>query len=214
MILTIVIPGTDDTKKEPGSYTIPDGYPNSVPSPSPSPSLNPSPTPSPSPSSAPTASGDSHSPLPSPDPEPDNPNVPFASISPDHSGEVTPEVLQEIHDIISKHKNYECVECAAEIEAYLRKQGIHGEGIKLDTVKQRKQDDYIYDDSQPLKAASDYIVSENGHHEGIAIKINGEEKVFDNLHPDGVPTQQWMNNLTYFGKEYPGDDFRKSGYLF
>lgn len=148
------------------------------------------------------------------DPESYNPNVPFASNSPDQSGAVTPEVLQDISDIVSKHPNSKCVECAAEIETYLREKGIHGERIKLDAVKQVKEDDNIYDDSHPPKAAPDYIISTNGHHEGIAIKINGEEKVFDNLHPDGVQKQQWMNNLTYYSKVFGGPDFRKSGYLF
>ncbi|MCC5638052.1 hypothetical protein LC593_19880 [Nostoc sp. CHAB 5844] len=148
------------------------------------------------------------------DPEPYNPNIPFASNSPDQSGEVTPEVLQDISDIVSNHPNYKCVECAAEIEAYLREKGIHGERIKLDAVKQVKEDNNIYDDSHPPKAAPDYIISDNGHHEGIAIKINGEEKVFDNLRPDGVQRQQWMNNLTYHSKIFGGPDFRKSGYLF
>ncbi|NEU71428.1 hypothetical protein PI95_002245 [Hassallia byssoidea VB512170] len=148
------------------------------------------------------------------DPQPYNPNVPFASSLPDESGKVTPEVLQDIRDIVSPHENFQCVPCAGEIEAYLKEQGIHGERIKLDTVKQVDQDSLIYDDSNPPKAAPDYIISTNGHHEGIAIRINGEEKVFDNLHPDGVPREQWMNNLTYIGKLYRGDDFHKSGYLF
>jgi hypothetical protein len=148
------------------------------------------------------------------DPQPYNPNIPFASSSPDQSGAVTPEVLQDIRDIVSPHENLKCVECAAEIEAYLKEQGIHGERIILDTVKLVDQDNLIYDDSNPPKAAPDYIISTNGHHEGIAIKINGEEKVFDNLHADGVPREQWMNNLTYIGKLYRGDDFHKSGYLF
>ncbi|AFY41199.1 papain fold toxin domain-containing protein [Nostoc sp. PCC 7107] len=148
------------------------------------------------------------------DPEPYNPNIPFASSSPDQSGEVTPEVLQDITDIVNKYPNEYCVRCAAEIETYLKEQGIHGERIKLDTVKLRAADDFIYDNSHPPKAAPEYVISTNGHHEGIAIKINGEEKVFDNHHPDGVPREQWMNNLTYYGKEYRGDSFRKSGYLF
>ncbi|MEH2325379.1 MAG: papain fold toxin domain-containing protein [Nostoc sp.] len=148
------------------------------------------------------------------DPEPYNPNVFFASSAPDQSGKVTPEVLQDIRDIVSKHPNEFCVECAAEIETYLREQGIHGERIKLDTTKSVKEDDNIYDDSHPPKAAPDYIISTNGHHEGIAIRINGEEKVFDNLHPDGVPTEQWINNLTFISKELSGAKFRRSGYLF
>lgn len=149
------------------------------------------------------------------DPEPRNPNVPFASSLPDESAKVTPEVLQDIRDIVNNHPNGKCVECAAEIEAYLREKGIRGERIILDTIKQKEYDNYIYDDSHPPKAAEEgYIISDNGHHEGIAIKINGEEKVFDNHRPDGLERQQWMNNLVYPGKLNRGDDFRKSGYCF
>ncbi|MEH2312819.1 MAG: papain fold toxin domain-containing protein [Nostoc sp.] len=149
------------------------------------------------------------------DPEPYNPNVPFASSAPDQSAKVTPEVLQDIRDIVDPYKNKECVPCAAEIEAYLREKGIHGERIKLDAVKIVDEDSNIYDDSHPPKAEEDgYIISTNGHHEGIAIKINGEEKVFDNLHPDAVTRQQWMNDLTYHSKVFGQSDFRKSGYLF
>jgi hypothetical protein len=153
------------------------------------------------------------------DPQPYNPSVPTASggsSNPGDSGEeVTPEVLQDIRDIVNPHENFKCVECATEIEAYLKEQGIHGERIILDTVKLVDEDSNIYDDSHPPKAEEDgYIISINGHHEGIAIKINGEEKVFDNLHPDGVPRQQWMNDLTYHSKVFGQSDFRKSGYLF
>jgi hypothetical protein len=149
------------------------------------------------------------------DPAPRNPNVPFASSLPDESAKVTPEVLQDIRDIVNKHPNYKCVECAAELEAYLREKGIRGERIILDTIKESDADYYIYDDSNPPKAVeTGYIISDNGHHEGIAIKINGEEKVFDNHRPDGLERQQWMNNLVYRGKLYRGQDFRKSGYCF
>ena len=152
------------------------------------------------------------------DPQPHNPNVPTASggsSNPGDSGEeVTPEVLQDIRDIINSYKpdeNLKCVECADEIEAYLKEQGIHGRRVKLDTTRQVREDDFIMDDSLP--ASSDAIAT-NGHHEGIGIRINGEEIVFDNHHPDGVPAQQWMNNLTFYSKEYSGASFRESGYLF
>lgn len=148
------------------------------------------------------------------DPQPYNPNIPFASSLPDQSGAVTPEVLQDIRDIVNSYKpdeNLKCVECANQIEAYLKEQGIHGRRVKLDTTRQVREDDFIIDDSLP---ASSDAISTNGHHEGIAIRINGEEIVFDNHHPDGVPAQQWMNNLTFYSKEYNGASFRESGYLF
>ncbi|MBG1269706.1 papain fold toxin domain-containing protein [Nostoc sp. WHI] len=203
---TIVIPGqeTDDPltpsderllKKESGFFTFPgipdfdkDGIPDSI-----------------------DLDNDNDGIVNTNDPEPRNPNIPFASSLPDESAKVTPEVLQDIRDIVSKHENWFCVECADEIEAYLREQGIHGERIKLDTTKQEAEDDYIMDNSLPVSADA---ISINGHHEGIAIKINGEEKVFDNHHSDGLTKEQWMNNLTFYSKEYNGASFRKSGYSF
>ncbi|MEH2457012.1 papain fold toxin domain-containing protein [Nostoc sp.] len=205
---TIVIPGqeTDDPntpaderllKKEYGFFTFPgipdfdkDGIPDSI-----------------------DLDNDNDGIVNTNDPEPYNPNIPFASSSSDQSAKVTPEVLQDIRDIVSNHPNEFCVECAAEIETYLREQGIHGERIILDAVKIVRQDSNIYDDSLP-PGAPDGIISTNGHHEGIAIKINGEEKVFDNHHPEGLPSQQWMNNLTYHSKVFGSSDFHNSGYLF
>ncbi|MEH1898053.1 MAG: papain fold toxin domain-containing protein [Nostoc sp.] len=206
---TIIIPGqeTDDPntpaderllKKESGFFTFPgipdfdkDGIPDSI-----------------------DLDNDNDGIVNTNDPEPYNPNVPFASSLPDESAKVTPEVLQDIRDIVNKHPNEKCVECAAEIEAYLREKGIRGERIILDTIKEVREDNYIYDDSYPPKAEEGSAISTNGHHEGIAIKINGEEKVFDNHRPDGLERQQWMNNLVYPGKLYRGQDFRKSGYCF
>lgn len=206
---TIVIPGqeTDDPntpaderllKKESGFFTFPgipdfdkDGIPDSI-----------------------DLDNDNDGIVNTNDPEPYNPNVPFASSSPDQSGKVTPEVLQDIRDIVDSYKpkeNFKCVPCAAEIEAYLKQQNIRGRRIKLDSPRQTRYDDFIYDDSLP--AGSDAIAT-NGHHEGIAIKINGEEKVFDNHHPEGVSTEQWMNNLIFDSKIRLGASFIPSGYLF
>lgn len=148
------------------------------------------------------------------DSKPQNPNVPVAVNTEDEGDEVTPEVLQEIQDIINSYKpneNFKCVECASEIETYLRAQGIHGRRIKLDTPRQTDYDDVIYDDSLPF--GSDAI-ADTGHHEGIAIRINGEEKVFDNHHPNGVTTEQWLNNLVFDSKVRFGAKFIETGYLF
>lgn len=88
-------------------------------------------------------------------PEPLNPNVPTASSDlpnqpldesenpsnsdssnqssepSEESGQVTPEILQEIRNIISRNEygNLKCVECAAEIEEYLKQQNIRGRRI-------------------------------------------------------------------------------------
>ncbi|WP_081402949.1 papain fold toxin domain-containing protein [Scytonema hofmannii] len=70
---------------------------------------------------------------------------------------------------------------------------------------------FYYDDSLP--AGSDAI-STNGHHEGIAIRINEEERVFDNHHADGVPTEQWKNNLVFDRKVRFGANFKEERYQF
>ena len=184
---------------QPPPYTIPEDYPNQIPIPT----LSglPSPTPSPSPtdgSGPPTASGGDSGPSPSPS---------------QGSGEVTPEVLEKIANTVNSHKNYRCVECAAELESYLRQQNIAGRRIKLDIPQPIKENgDLIYDDS--LDLPDNEAISLNGHHEGIAIIVNGEEMVFDNHHPNGVPTQEWENNLVFRGKLYRGVNFQESGYYF
>jgi hypothetical protein len=151
------------------------------------------------------------------DPQPYNPSVPTASGDSPNPGdpgqEVTPEVVQDIRDIVNSYKpneNFKCVQCADKIEDYLKEQNIHGRRIKLDTPRQTRADDYILDDS----LAGSEAIATNGHHEGIAIRINGEEKVFDNHHPDGVPTEQWKENLVFDSKIRFGASFRETGYLF
>ena len=58
-------------------------------------------------------------------------------------------------------------------------------------------------------------ISENGHHERVAVIISGQEKVFDNNHPNGLPTQQWKENLYFAGRNVSkGVDFKETGYCF
>jgi hypothetical protein len=112
---------------------------------------------------------------------------------------------------VNRHPNERCVECANEIEDYLREQNIRGRRIKLDTPRQTGADDFIMDDSLPPTADA---IATNGHHEGIAIRINGEERVFDNHHPDGVPTEEWKENLVFDSKIRFGASFIEKEYLF
>jgi hypothetical protein len=39
-------------------------------------------------------------------------------------------------------------------------------------------------------------IATNGYHEGIAITIDGEEIIFDNIDYQGVSRQEWLDNLT------------------
>lgn len=90
-----------------------------------------------------------------------------SAVPQDTGAEVTPEIIQDISDLINSFKpdeNFKCVECAQTIEDYLKDRNIRGRRIKVDTVKKVRQDDFIYDDSLPPEV-SDGIISENGHHE-------------------------------------------------
>jgi hypothetical protein len=82
------------------------------------------------------------------------------------------------------------VECALAIKEFLISQGIPGKHIKLDLEFQDLPWSVIYDLRREQQIAT------NGHHEGIAIVINGEEMVFDNVEHDGVPKEEWLQNFT------------------
>jgi hypothetical protein len=115
--------------------------------------------------------------------------------SQDPGAEVTLEVLEDIGRIVNKYGNEKCVECANEIENYLKEHNIRGERIKLDTPKLTRYDGFIYDNS--LTTESDAIAT-NGHYESIEITVNGEKRVFDNHRPNGSLTEQYVYDLYEF----------------
>ena len=83
----------------------------------------------------------------------------------------------------------ECIQCAEAIKQFLIKQGISGQHIKLFTGSVEDPFSNIY--HEVLKQN----ISTNGRHEAIAVNINNEELIFDNLHPQGILRQDWINNL-------------------
>ncbi|MCL1462873.1 papain fold toxin domain-containing protein [Argonema galeatum] len=105
--------------------------------------------------------------------------------------------------IASNYENLKCVECALALKDYLLSQGIHGKHIKLYTGTAIGRSSYIYDDSIPGEP-----ISLNGCHQGIIILIDAVEIVFDNHHPNGVPRDEWMNNLLFYGKLHYGQQFK------
>lgn len=50
-------------------------------------------------------------------------------------------------------------------------------------------------------------ISVNGYHEAIALQLDQEELVFDNLHPAGIPRIQWLKNF-YSPMQDLGQDFK------
>ncbi len=85
---------------------------------------------------------------------------------------------------------FQCVDCAQAIKAFLQSKGIHGKHIKLDLGVTDLPWAVIHD----LKRQQQ--ISTNGYHEGIALLLDDQEIVFDNIDHQGVPHQAWLENLT------------------
>jgi YD repeat-containing protein len=84
----------------------------------------------------------------------------------------------------------QCDTCAAELKSFLRENKVKGRHVRLETPKGSKGfDKYIYDDQ------TGEMVSNNGFHEAIIVKIGDEDIVFDNFYPDGKEMSQWLRDL-------------------
>ncbi|MGK7930412.1 MAG: papain fold toxin domain-containing protein [Microcystaceae cyanobacterium] len=104
--------------------------------------------------------------------------------------------------IASNYKNFECVECANALQNYLISQNIAGKRIKLYTGTAVGWDANIYDDLRQETIAL------NGRHEGIEVIIEEVAIIYDNLHPEGLPKTQWLDNLQFDGKLYLDRSFQ------
>ena len=100
------------------------------------------------------------------------------------------EIRQQVSEIASRYRLFQCVECATAIKEFLIAKGIPGKHIKVDLEFQDLPWSVIYDLRREQQIAT------NGHHEEIAIAINGQEMVFDNIDHDGVTSEEWWQNFT------------------
>ncbi len=99
------------------------------------------------------------------------------------------ELHQQITSIASSFKVFECEVCAQAIQAFLIYQGISCKLIKLYTGREKGKYGNIYHDKLQRNIAT------NGRHQGVAIELNGVKLIFDNLHPQGITRQEWLNNF-------------------
>ena len=99
------------------------------------------------------------------------------------------ELHQQITSIAISFKTFECEACAQAIQDFLIYRGISGKLIKLYTGREKGKYGNIYHDKLQRNIAT------NGRHQGVAIKLNGVELIFDNLHPQGITRQEWLKNF-------------------
>jgi hypothetical protein len=95
----------------------------------------------------------------------------------------------KIDNIVSKipsvyKANFKCVEFANELVKALKKSGINGKIIELNGG----QRGYIVCKSYKSGASS---ISETGKHIGVQVG----DKVYDNLHPNGIPFDHWIQGF-------------------
>ena len=91
-------------------------------------------------------------------------------------------IIAEIKRIASKYDNLKCVECANEIETYLKSKGLHGARVEV-----LSKSGYIVSDFYGGNKA----ISLNGYHVGI--KYGG--LVYDNIHKTGIEYVLWKSDF-------------------
>lgn len=107
----------------------------------------------------------------------------------DEGGKICENQIHEIRVIAEQYDIGTCVQCAAVIKAYLKSQKLKGRHIRVETISPHGLQGIIYDDGTNQQIAT------NGFPEGIVIEIEGVEKVFDNLYPEGKPIELWLQDL-------------------
>lgn len=111
------------------------------------------------------------------------------------------ELRQQIEDVASKFKLFECVICAKAIKQFLIEKDVSGKHIKLFTGSIEEPFCNIFHEALMKN------ISVNGRHEAIAVDINNGELIFDNLHPQGILRRDWLYNL-YSPMNDMGEDFQ------
>lgn len=100
-----------------------------------------------------------------------------------------PSIERQITDIADNFPIFSCFDCGAAIKNFLVKQKISGKQIFLSTGSTQKPFCNIYCDRLGQN------ISINGKHTAIAVSINGQERIFDNIYPQGISRVEWINSF-------------------
>lgn len=111
------------------------------------------------------------------------------------------DFIEQIKTIAKQYQMFECVACAIALRKFLISQGMEGKHISLFTGSTEDPFCNIYHESLQQN------ISINGRHEATAIQINGQEIIFDNIHPNGISRVEWQSNL-YCVMQDLGKDFQ------
>lgn len=96
---------------------------------------------------------------------------------------------RQLSAIAEQFQVFECVSCAIALRQFLISQHVSGKQIKLFTGSTEDPFCNIYHERLQQN------ISINGRHEATIVEIDGQELVFDNIHPEGISRIDWINNL-------------------
>ena len=103
---------------------------------------------------------------------------------------VTVDNLREaLKAIAEQYKIFECVPCSEALRQFLVAHNISGKQISLFTGSTEDPFCNIYHEELQKN------ISINGRHVAIAILVEEQEIVFDNIHPGGIIKTQWLDNF-------------------
>ena len=102
------------------------------------------------------------------------------------------QIYQEISKIVSQFDLFECYECAKEAIKWLKENRIKGKLLEIKT--KYRDEDYIISDR-----FNDYqSITTNGKHYGVEVR----GKVFDNLSPQGMTKETWLQDFHCQSEEF------------
>lgn len=100
-----------------------------------------------------------------------------------------PLLAYQLTAIADNFPIFSCYECAVAIQNFLIESKIPGKQIFLSTGTTQKPFCNIYCDRLQQN------ISINGQHTAIAVMIDGQEQIFDNIHPQGISRVKWMSSF-------------------
>ncbi len=100
-------------------------------------------------------------------------------------GKIGGEIAELISEKASAYSLFKCVDCANDLVSTLKKNGLSGQIIEINTTSTHKMNANIWSDR--IRGN----ISTNGTHMGVL--FNG--KVYDNLNPKGIGYDDWIKDF-------------------
>lgn len=100
-------------------------------------------------------------------------------------------VTEQISTIANKYDNFKCVECAGDIRKFLKNNGEEFEVLDIDLKNIDGTSEKWLSIWSDKKGKN---ISENGFHTGTLYN----DKVYDNIYPNGVSLEDWLSDFVVF----------------